>query len=183
MKVFLTNNINKKIRNSKNYLKMKKILFVLTVFLMAGTAMNAQKKCTAAEMAKCKKEGIKCVKADNATTKVASFVVEADALAEASTDIKREECAKSGKVAYYEKSTCAKSGKVSWEEVSYCGKSKKFTKVASASMERESMTSEVSKTVDTKATVATDTKSKAKGCCASKAGAAKSCSKKAEKTQ
>jgi len=43
---------------------MKKILCVLTVFLMAGTAMNAQKKCTAAEMAKCKKDGVKCVKTD-----------------------------------------------------------------------------------------------------------------------
>ena len=159
---------------------MKKILFVLTVFLMAGTAMNAQKKCSAAEMAECKKKGIKCVKATDATTKVASFVVEADALAEASTDIKREECAKSGKVAYYEKNTCAKSGKISWEEVQYCDKSKKFTKVASASMERESMTSEVSKVVDTKATVATK-KAKSKGCCASKSGK-KSCSKKTEKT-
>lgn len=159
---------------------MKKILFVLTMFLIAGTTMNAQKKCTAAEMAKCKKEGVKCVKTDNATTKVASYVVEAEALAEASADIKREECAKSGKVAYYEKSTCAKSGKVSWEEVQYCDKSKKFTKVASASMERESMASEVSKTVDTTAPVA-KAKSAKKGCCASKSGK-KSCSKKTEKT-
>lgn len=157
---------------------MKKILFALSIFLMAGTAMNAQKKCSAAEKAKCAKSGVKCTKAE-ATTQVASFMVEADALAEASEDIKREECAKSGKVAYYEKNTCAKSGKVSWEEVQYCGKSKKFTKVASASMERESMTSEVSKTVDTKAPVAKAKASK-KGCCASKAGK-KSCSKKAEK--
>lgn len=163
---------------------MKKILFVLTVFLMAGTSMNAQKKCTAGEMAKCKKDGVKCVKTDaTAATQVASFVVEADALAEATTDIKREQCAKSGKVAYYEKNTCAKSGKVSWEEVQFCDKSKKFTKVASASMERESMTSEVSETVDTKATVVSTKKGKAKGCCASKSGAKKSCSKKAEKTQ
>ena len=160
---------------------MKKILFALTVFLMAGTAMNAQKKCTAAEMAKCKKDGVACVKADGtAATKVASFVVEADALAAATDDIKREECAKSGKVAYYEKNTCAKSGKVSWEEVQYCDKSKKFTKVASASMERESMTSVVSKTVDTTAPVA-KAKSPKKGCCSSKSGV-KSCSKKAEKT-
>ncbi len=160
---------------------MKKILFVLTVFLMAGTAMNAQKKCTAAEMAKCKKDGIKCVKADKATTQVASFMVEADALAEATDEIKREECSKSGKVAYYEKNTCSKSGKISWEEVKYCDKSKKFTKVASASMERESMSSEVSKTVDTTAPVA-KAKSAKKGCCASKSGK-KSCSKKTEKTQ
>ena len=157
---------------------MKKILFALSIFLMAGTAMNAQKKCTAAEKAKCAKSGVKCAKTD-ATTQVASFVVEADALAEATEDIKREECAKSGKVAYYEKNTCAKSGKVSWEEVQYCGKSKKFTKVASASMERESMTSEVSKTVDTKAPVAKAKASK-KGCCASKSGQ-KSCAKKTEK--
>lgn len=164
---------------------MKKILFVLTVFLMAGTAMNAQKKCTAAEMAKCKKDGVKCVKTDGATTQVASFLVEADALADASDDIKREECSKSGKVAYYEKSTCAKSGAVSWEEVQYCDKSKKFTKVASASMERETMASEVRKTVDTEAPVAeakADTKSAKKGCCSSKSGK-KSCSKSAEKTQ
>lgn len=159
---------------------MKKILFALSIFLMAGTAMNAQKKCTAAEMAKCKKDGVKCVKTDaTASTQVASFMVEADALAETTEDIKREQCAKSGKVAYYEKATCAKSGKVSWEEVQYCGKSKKFTKVASASMERESMTSEVSKTVDTKAPVA-KAKAAKKGCCASKSGK-KSCSKKAEK--
>ncbi|HCV51379.1 MAG TPA: hypothetical protein DGP89_08535, partial [Saprospirales bacterium] len=76
---------------------MKKILCVLTVFLMAGTAMNAQKKCTAAEMAKCKKDGVKCVKTDataaidaSEATKVASFLVEADALAMATEDIKRE---------------------------------------------------------------------------------------------
>lgn len=168
---------------------MKKILFALTVFLMAGTAMNAQKKCTAAEMAKCKKDGVKCVKTDataatdaTTATKVASFIVEADALAEATEDIKREECAKSGKVAYYEKSTCAKSGKVSWEEVQYNDESKKFTKVASASMERESMVGEVSKTVDTAAPVA-EAKATKKGCCSSKAGAKKSCSSKTEKSQ
>jgi len=67
-------------------------------YIYNGTAMNAQKKCTASEMAKCKKDGVKCVKTDAATTQVASFIVEADALAEASADIKREECSKSGKV-------------------------------------------------------------------------------------
>ena len=168
---------------------MKKILCVLTVFLMAGTAMNAKKKCTAAEMAKCKKDGVESVKTDatastdaSEATKVASFLVEADALAKATEDIKREECAKSGKVAYYEKSTCAKSGKVSWEEVNYCDKSKKFTKVASASMERETMVSEVSKTVDVVVPVA-EAKATKKGCCSSKNAAKKSCSSKTENSK
>ena len=103
-------------------------------------------------------------------------------MAKATEDIKREECAKSGKVAYYEKSTCAKSGKVSWEEVNYCDKSKKFTKVASASMERETMVSEVSKTVDAVVPVA-EAKATKKGCCSSKNAAKKSCSSKTENSQ
>ena len=156
---------------------MKKILFVLTVFLMAGTAMNAQKICTAAEKAKCEKNGKKCVVKGEATTQVASFVVEADALAQANDNIKREECAKSGKVAYFEKSTCEKSGKVSWAEVKYCDKSKGFTQVAAASMERESIIGEVTSTEG--AVKAVEKKAKKGACCASKSGK-KSCSKKAE---
>ena len=114
---------------------MKKILFVLTVFLMAGTAMNAQKKCTAADKAMAAKSGAKCCASKKAATtstetKVASYMVEAEALAKADENIKREECQVSGKVAYFEKAVCAKSGSVSWNEVEYCYKSKKFTKVA-----------------------------------------------------
>ena len=150
---------------------MKKILFALCMFVMAGTAASAQ-KCTAAEKAKCAKEGTKCcaktsvASADD--TKVASFLVEADALAESNENIKREQCAVSGKVAYFEKSVCEKSGNVTWEEVQYDNENKRFTKVASASVERE---------VEQETTPAK--KGASKACCASKSGA-KSCAKKAE---
>ena len=77
------------------------------------------------------------------TTRVASAMTEADIAAESDENISTRVCEVSGKKAYYQKSVCEKSGAVAWDEVQFCDKSKKFTKVASASMEKDVETGEV----------------------------------------
>lgn len=151
---------------------MKKILFVFMAMFLVGTAANAQ-ACSKSAKKACTKKAATMTDAD--ATKVASYVVEADALAEASDDIKRKECAVSGKVSYFQKETCEKSGKEKWAEVKYCEKGKKFTKVASVEMERLS--------ADGKKTCSkSDKKACAKKCSkADKKACAKKCSKSDKK--
>jgi hypothetical protein len=142
---------------------MKKILFALTFLMMVGVAANAQKACT-------KKAGAKCCASkktaavDSKTTKVASAMTEADVIAEADENISSRVCEISGNKAYYQKSVCAHSGSVAWEQVEFDGESKKFTKVASASMEKDVETGEV-KTVEAKKECK---KGSSKACCAKK---------------
>ena len=146
---------------------MKKILFALSFLMMVGTAASAQKACT-------KKAGAKCCASkktaavDTKTTRVASAMTEADVIAESDENIATRVCEVSGSKAYYQKSVCEKSGTVAWEEVKFDDNSKKFTKVASASMEKD---------VETGAVKATAKKECAKGakaaCCSKKKASSK----------
>ena len=153
---------------------MKKILFALSFLMMVGVAANAQKACT-------KKAGAKCcaskktaaVDTKTKATQVASAMTEADVIAEADENISTRVCEVSGTKAYYQKSVCEKSGSVAWEQVEFDGESKKFTKVASASMEKDVETGEV-KTMAKKECAKGDKKGCAKGakegkaCCSKK---------------
>ena len=116
---------------------MKKLLFALSLFLFAGVAVQAQSKSCSKACAKT------CESKKASTTKVASAYMEADKLASADESIERRECAVSGTVSYYQKSECAVSGKVAWDEVKFDKEAKKFTKVASASLEKDLKTGEV----------------------------------------
>jgi hypothetical protein len=124
---------------------MKKILFALSFLMMVGVAANAQKACTKTAGAKCcaSKKTAATAAVDTKTTQVASAVTEADIAAEADENIATRVCEVSGTKAYYQKSVCEKSGTVAWEEVKFDDQSKKFTKVASASMEKDVETGEV----------------------------------------
>ena len=137
---------------------MKKLIFALSLFLFAGAAVNAQacsKKCT-------KGTAAACTSKKSADTKVASAYMEADAIAIADESIEKRVCNVSGTVAYFQKSQCEVSGKVAWDEVKFDKENNKFTRVASASMEKNPTTGEV------KACCAKGTASTGKKCCASK---------------
>ena len=140
---------------------------------MVGSAANAQKACT-------KKAGAKCCASkktaavDAKTTQVASAlteaaITEADIAAEADVNISSRVCDISGAKAYYQKSVCAHSGSVAWEQVEFDGEAKKFTKVASASMEKDVETGEV-KTMKAKKECK---KGSSKACCAKKKSTSK----------
>lgn len=147
---------------------MKKILFALSFLMMVGVAANAQKACT-------KKEGAKCCASkktaavDSKTTQVAAAITEADIAAEADENISTRVCEVSGTKAYYQKSVCEKSGAVAWDEVKFDDQAKKFTKVASASMEKDVETGEV-KTAEAKKECS---KGSSKACCAKKKASSK----------
>lgn len=147
---------------------MKKILFALSFLMMVGVAANAQKACS-------KKAGAKCCASkksaavDAKTTSVASAMTEADVIAESDENITTRVCEVSGSKAYYQKTVCEKSGTVAWEEVKFDDEAKKFTKVASASMEKDVETGEV-KTVKAKKECA---KGSSKACCAKKKSTSK----------
>ena len=70
-------------------------------------------------------------------------MTEADVAADADANVTTRVNDESGTKSYYMKSVCEKSGAVAWDEVNFCDKSKKFTKVASASMEKDAETGEV----------------------------------------
>jgi len=141
---------------------MKKILFALSFLMFVGVAANAQKACT-------KKAGAKCCASkktaavDSKTTRVASAMTEADVAADTDESIATRVCEVSGTKAYYQKSVCEKSGAVAWDEVKFDDQSKKFTKVASASMEKDVETGEV-KTMKAKK----ECKKGSKACCSKK---------------
>ena len=152
---------------------MKNLLLLVCFLFIGSMSVNAQA---------CKKSGKKCCakKAQSMTkadTKVAAAsmsadISPADELAEKDENIQVRVNAENGEKSYYMKSTCEKSGKVSWDEVKYCNDSKKFTKVASASMERE-LEEAAPANVKKKACCSKDEK---KACCAK--GEKKSCTKK-----
>jgi len=163
---------------TKNYKKMKKILIALSLFMMVGVAANAQaKKCSkGAKSACCASKAKASASADTApATRVAAAMTEADIAAEADANVTSRVCEKSGSTSYYMKSVCEKSGAVSWNEAKFCDKSKKFTKVASASMEKDVETGVVKAATTKKAC----TKAEMKKC----AKAGKTCVKGAEKKE
>ena len=116
---------------------MKKLLFTLSLMLFVGVAAQAQSKSCSKVCAKT------CESKQASKTKVASAYMEADKVAAADDNIQKRQCAVSGTVSYYQKSTCAVSGKVTWDEVEFDGEAKKFTRVASASLEKNPETGEV----------------------------------------
>ncbi len=150
---------------------MKSLFLLFSFVLVASFSANAQACSKAAGSGKAccaSKKTAAVSKSDD--TKVASVVMEADAAVAASNgSITKRTCEISGATSYYEKSVCATSGKVSWEEVKFDADKKAFTKVASASMEKD----EAGNKVETKACAG---KSEGKGCC--KKDGAKSCAKK-----
>ena len=145
---------------------MKKILFALSMFMMVGVAANAQSCTKGANKKCCAKKGASASADVAPATRVASAMTEADIAAEADANVTSRVSAESGAKSYYMKSTCEMSGAVSWDEVKFCGEAKKFTKVASASMERDAETGAVKNTsVKAKKQCAKGASSK---CCASK---------------
>jgi len=110
---------------------MKKLLFFFAFVLAAGS-VSAQKVCTKAEMAACKKAGVKCiVVADDASeAQVASAIAEAKLAAEGDENISSKVCSKSGTLSFYSKKTCPASGKVTMEEVMYDAENAAFVNVS-----------------------------------------------------
>ena len=152
---------------------MKKMFLFGCLFLGLGLSANAQeakKECSKPCSKTCTKTASASTDAD-VQTKVASVVMTADQAAEANENIEKRVCSTSGTVSYYEKSTCPVTSKVSWNEVEYCNKSNKFTRVASASVEREVAPADIKVNGMEKADAAPAKKECSKGkaeCCASK---------------
>ena len=150
---------------------MKKSI-LLSLFVFAGLALNAQ--CTkSATAACCANKKAQTSTTTSTDTKVASYslVAEAEAAAEKNENIQKRVSEKDGAISYYEKSVCAHSGSVSWNQVEYNTSDKKFTRVASASVERTGVAPSEVKT--TKACSAQDQKAcgkakDGKACCATK---------------
>lgn len=156
---------------------MKHLFLLFSFILVASFSSNAQScnKSASAGKACCASKKTAAVSTSDSGTKVASVVMEADAVIAASNgSITKRTCEMSGTTAYYEKSVCATSGKVSWDEVEFDADKKVFTKVASASMEKD----ETGKKVETKACAG---KSEGKSCC--KKDGAKACAGAKEGTK
>jgi hypothetical protein len=152
-----------KIKIKLKNLRMKKIIFVFSFLLFGGLAVSAQ--CTKSAGA----DGKACCamkKTASADAKSCSGAMvesaEADAAAAKNSNIQKRVCEGTNKVCYYEKTVCAETNAVSWTEVSYNAAEKKFTKVASASMEK-------TETGEAKAaSTPACSKDSKKACCASK---------------
>lgn len=129
---------------------MRKILFLFTFILATGLTANAQcSKSASADKACCaskKTAGADAKACSGSKVASASMESEAEMAAAANENIQKRVCETSGKVTYYEKSVCEHSGSVSWNEVEYNANEKKFTRVASAGMERNATTGEVKTT-------------------------------------
>ncbi len=161
----------------KKIKSMKNLLFLFSFILVASLSANAQcSKSASAGKACCAAKKTASVSSADNQTKVASVVMEADEAMKASKGaITKRTCEISGATSYYQKSECSTSGKISWEEVQFDTEKKSFTKVASASMEKDANGVKV----EAKACAG---KSEGKACC--KKDGAKACAgKKAEGTK
>lgn len=138
---------------------MKNLILLFSFVLVGALSANAQ-SCSKAAAGKA------CCASKKAATTSASVSTEADLAAEADGNITKRTCEVSGTTSYYKKSVCEHSGSVSWEEVQYDSTTKSFTKVASASMEKDAETGKVMK-------------NEGKACC--KGDKSKSCSAKNSK--
>ncbi len=151
---------------------MKHLFLLFSFILVASFSSNAQcSKSASAGKACCasKKTATSDVKSD---TKVASFVMEADAaMVAANGAITKRTCEISGATSYYEKAVCSNSGKISWNEVQFDADKNSFTRVAAASMEKDANGNKV----ETKACAGS---AAGKSCC--KKDGAKACSSKKE---
>jgi hypothetical protein len=139
---------------------MKHLLFSVLFLFMGLVTVSAQ----------CNKSASKACcasKSAAASTTSAVSISDVDAVIAASNgSISKRMCEHSGTVSYFEKSVCTTSGKISWDEVQFDNEKKTFTKVASASMEKD----ENGVKVETKACAG---KAEAKACC--KKDSAKAC--------
>lgn len=140
---------------------MKRLL-LLASFVMLGLGLNAQCTKTASEGKAC------CASKKGTKVASASATSQAEIAAAENENIQKRVCEQTGKVSFYEKSVCSNSGSVSWNEVVYNETDKKFTRVASAGMERDVKTGEV-KTTTTKA------------CCKKDGAGAKACAAEKKK--
>lgn len=155
-----------------------KQLFLFLSFVLVASFANAQSCMKSASAGKscCASKKTASAATGQADTQVASVVMEADAAMNASNgNIVKRTCEMSGNVSYYEKSVCADSGKVSWNEVKYDSEAKSFTKVASASMEKN----EAGEKVEAKSCGA---KAEGKACC-KKGASAKACAGEKAKSE
>jgi hypothetical protein len=146
--------------NTLKIIFIMKHLFLFVAFVCLSFGANAQacNKTASNGKACCAKAG---------ATKVASAVMEADAAVEASKgSITKRTCEVSGTASYFQKSVCSTSGSVSWDEVKYDASAKKFTKVASASMEKDANGKAVTTQACTKETKACSKTAGGKACCA-----------------
>ncbi|MCB9309900.1 MAG: hypothetical protein H6567_07585 [Lewinellaceae bacterium] len=114
---------------------MKQFLFLLSFIVLGAMTANAQCTKSASKACCAKKSASANASAD--ATDVAAYVMAADKAAEGNENIEKRVCEKSGNVSYYEKSVCPMSGNVSWNEVKFDSQTSTFTRVASASMEKE----------------------------------------------
>jgi hypothetical protein len=139
---------------------MKHLLFSVLFLFMGLVTVSAQ----------CNKSASKACcasKSAAASTTSAVSISDVDAVIAASNgSISKRMCEHSGTVSYFEKSVCTTSGKISWDEVQFDNEKKTFTKVASASMEKD----ENGVKVETKACAG---KAEGKACC--KKDSAKAC--------
>jgi hypothetical protein len=139
---------------------MKQFIFS-ALFLFAGLITVSSQCNKSASKACC------ASKSAAAATTSAVTISDVDAVIAASNgNISKRTCEHSGTVSYYEKSVCTTSGKVSWDEVQFDNEKKTFTKVASASMEKD----ENGNKVETKSCAG---KAEGKACC--KKDSAKAC--------
>jgi len=149
---------------------MKQLFFMFSFLIVASFSANAQKSCAGAATSCAKTSKACCASKASASVdaNVSNSLVAADAAIAASNGaVTKRTCEISGTTAYYEKSVCSKSGKVSWDEVYFDNTSNSFTRVASASMEKDA---------DGTVTKSCAGAEKGKACCKGKA--ASSCSKK-----
>ena len=135
---------------------------MFSFLLVAAFSADAQScsKSASASKACCASKKTAAVSTTDAT--VASL---ADVAMANDENITKRTCEISGASSYYQKSVCATSGTVSWEEVQFDAEAKQFTKVASASMEKDMETGE---------------KVEGKACCA-KGASGKACAGKGTK--
>ncbi|MFZ1750469.1 MAG: hypothetical protein WAU01_09765 [Saprospiraceae bacterium] len=128
---------------------MKHLFLLFSFVFVCSMSANAQacNKSASAGKACCASKSTASAQTPSTTdTKVASALMEADvAVAASNGAIMKRTCEMSGSTSYFEKSVCGTSGKVSWEQVEYDSDKKSFTKVASASMEKDENGAKVTK--------------------------------------
>ena len=143
---------------------MKQIIFIFSFLLVGAFSADAQSCSKSATAGKACCASKKSASATTGTSNTVSFE-EADAALASNENVTKRTCEISGATTYYQMATDAQ-GVVSWEEVQFDATTKSFTKVASASMEKDPATGEVKE---------------AKACC-SKSKGAKACAGQDSKT-
>lgn len=112
----------------------------MSFFLLVGMTVQAQsaKKgcCSKSAKASCSKDKAKASASVDTEIKEITEISEAEIAAQENENIQVKKCAVSGNVSFFERSE-DESGEVSWAQVEYDEEDKAFTRVASASVEKE----------------------------------------------